>query len=107
MFTLLAQLDLAETYTISPGGEPVADLFESPAAFINEAVVPNLFMVAALILFVFILMAGFRVIMNPASSKSFEESRKSLGYAIGGFILLLASYWIIQIVQRVLGVSIL
>lgn len=107
MLTLIAQLDLAETYTITPGGEPVVSVFESPAAFLNQAVVPNLFVVAALIMFVFVLMAGFRVIMNPASTKSFDESRKSLGYALGGFILLLASYWIIQIVQRVLGVSIL
>lgn len=102
----MAQVNLLEDYTLTPGGTPVAEVYGQPANLLNT-IVPVLFIVAGLALFIFIFMAGFGMVMNPDNKKNVEEGRKKLGYAIAGFILLFASYWIVQIIETVTGVPIL
>lgn len=104
--TLLAQVDLGEAYRLSPEGKPVAEVYSSPAALINT-LMPNLFMLAGVLLFFFVFFAGFRMLTNPGDSKKMEEGKKSLGYAIGGFLLLFAAYWIMQIVKALTGIDVL
>jgi hypothetical protein len=104
--TLLAQVNLLEEYQLTPGGTPVAEVYGQPANLLN-LIVPLLFLVAGIALFIFIFMAGFGMVMNPDNKKSTEDGKKKLGYAIAGFILLFASYWIIQIIEQITGVPIL
>lgn len=103
---LLAQVDLLEEYTLTPGGTPVAEVYGQPTSLLNT-IVPILFIVAGVTLVLFIFAAGFGMVMNPDNKKNVEEGKKKLGFAIGGFILLFASYWIIQIIEQVTGVPIL
>lgn len=103
---LLAQVDLLENYTLTPGGTPVAEVYGQPASLLNT-IVPILFIVAGVVLVLFIFAAGFGMVMNPDNKKNVEEGKKKLGFAIAGFILLFASYWIIQIIEQVTGVPIL
>lgn len=103
---LLAQVNLLEDYTLTPGGTPVNDVYGQPANLLNT-IVPVLFIVAGLALFIFIFMAGFGMVMAPDNKKNVDEGKKKLGYAIAGFILLFASYWIVQIIETVTGVPIL
>lgn len=97
---------LGDAYTLSPGGRPVSEVFATPADLINKSAIPIVFIVAGLALFIFAFVAGFQIVMNPDSSKMKEEAQKKLGYAIGGFVLLFASFWIIQILEQVLGTTI-
>lgn len=100
-------LELRDAYKLTPGGTTtVADTFATPADLINT-VLPNIFMLAGVLLLFFFIGAGWKMLSSPQSSKAAEEGKKSLTYAIGGFILLLAAYWIMQIVQVVTGVEIL
>lgn len=101
----LLAVDLGEAYLLD-GTTPVADRFSSPAQLIN-ILLPNVFTIAALILFFYIIGAGFKMVMNPDNKKSTEEGKKAITYGIGGFILLFASYWIVQIIQYITGVTIL
>lgn len=106
MMNQLIALNLREAYTIKPGGEPVANVYETPADLINT-ILPNIFVIVGVLLVIFIFVAGFMMVQNPDSSKVTEESRKKLTYAVLGFLLLFASYWIIQIVELYTGVTIL
>lgn len=99
-------LELKDAYLLNAQGDTVAETYSSPAALINT-LLPNVFTIAGLIMFVFIVGAGFKIVMNPDDSKAVGEGKKAIGYAIGGFFLLLAAYWIMQIVQYVTGVPIL
>ncbi len=103
--TLLA-LELKDAYLLNSRGETVAETYSTPAALINT-LLPNIFTIAGLVLFVFIIGAGLKIVMNPGDSKAVGEGQKAISYAIGGFLLLLASYWVIQIIQYVTGVPIL
>ena len=106
MHTLLAEVDIRNSYTITPGGEPVADVYNTPADLIN-VILPNLFVFVGVLLLIYIFIAGFRMVTQPDNKKSPEEARKSLTFAIIGFLLLFASYWIMQILEVYTGVSIL
>jgi len=68
---------------------------------------PNIYVIAGLILFIFILIGGLTIIMNAGSQEKIQQGQKTLMSAIIGFVILFASYWIIQIVQVVTGVPIL
>lgn len=101
----LLALELEKAYLLD-GQTPVADRFSSPAQLIN-VLIPNVFAIASFMLFLFIVGAGFKMVMNPDSKKGTEDSKKAISYALGGFLLLFASYWIVQLIQYVTGTTIL
>ena len=101
----LLALELQDAYLLD-GQTPVADRFGSPAQIIN-VLMPNIFAIASLFVFLIIVGAGFKRVMNPDNKKSTEEGKKALTYGIGGFLLLFASYWIVQLIQYVTGTTIL
>ena len=101
----LLALELQDAYLLD-GQTPVADRFGSPAQIIN-VLMPNIFAIASLFVFLIIVGAGFKMVMNPDNKKSMEEGKKALTYGIGGFLLLFASYWIVQLIQYVTGTTIL
>ena len=103
--TLLAAVDLKQAYTLTQGGQPVGEAYETPADLIN-VILPNLFVIAGLLLLIYIFVAGFRFVTSD-SKGSKEQGAKSLTYAITGFLLLFASYWIAQIIEFYTGVPIL
>ncbi len=95
----LAQLS-EKASTFLPGGN------FSIAAVINEAL--NLiFPLAGLILFVMIVWGGFEMLTGAANKKSLDAGKQRIQAALIGFLLLFSSYWIIQIVESVTGVTIL
>lgn len=103
----LAQLNLGEAFKLDPAkGTNVKDVFATPADLIN-LLLPNAFIFAGLLLFFFTVGAGFQMIAGSGDKKAQEEGKKKLGYAIGGFVLLFASYWIMQIIELVLGLELL
>jgi hypothetical protein len=79
--------------------------FSTPAGIISEAL-NYIFPAAGLLLFVMIVWGGFEILSGAASSKSKDAGKQRITAAITGFILLFASYWIIQIVEIIFNVSI-
>lgn len=99
--------NIGDKFLLDPtAGKTVESVYGTPADLINT-ILPNIYVAAGVILFVFVLGAGFSIVMNPDDKKAAESGKKSIGYAIGGFILLIAVYWIVQIIQVVTGVNIL
>lgn len=94
------QLFSSEADEFMPGGE------FSLAVFINRAL-NIIFPLAGLALFVMIVWGGFEMLTGVAGKQGLEAGKQRVTAAVIGFLLLFASYWIIQIVETITGVKIL
>jgi len=65
------------------------------------------FPLAGLILFAMLSWAGFEILTGATNQKSLDAGKQRATAAIVGFLLLFASYWLMQIVEVVFGISIL
>lgn len=84
-------------------GSIVGDIYDSPASLVN-LVVRNLFVFAGIIIFINILIAGSKFILQ--GSKGMEEAKQIMTISVVGFIIMFAAYWIVQIVGIVTGTGI-
>ncbi|MEO8581601.1 MAG: pilin [Patescibacteria group bacterium] len=91
---------------IIQGFTNVTQTFTTPAGFLN-ALMPFLFSIAGIILFVMIIWGGFEMIYGAADTKAQEAGKQRITAALIGFTLLFISYWIAQILQAIFGVNIL
>lgn len=84
--------------------QAVRDVYQTPADLVN-VIVPNLFVIAGVILFIFVIYAGFLFIQG--SSKGKDQAATVMTTAVVGFIVMFATYWIIQIIEVITGMQIL
>jgi|GEM_PF-483086 len=66
-----------------------------------------IFPLAGLLLFLMLVWGGFEMLTGAASKKNMDAGKERITAAILGFLLLFASYWIVQIVEYITGVQIL
>lgn len=102
-------INIQDSFLLKEGGSSVSQAFESPAALIS-LIVKNLFVIAGVILFFFIVVSGMSMVLNPGNSDKSKQSSQTLTSAIAGFFILFASYWIIRLIEgitklQILGVS--
>lgn len=84
--------------------QTVSEIYSKPADLIN-VIVPNLFVIAGVFLFLMIVYAGFKFSMS-GGSKGKDDSKEILKSALIGFMVMFSAYWIIQIIEVVTGVTI-
>jgi len=104
-----AQIDIGEFFEIKPGqGIRDADQFDSIGSFIS-AILPNVYVFAGLILLFFLIFGGLTVILGAGKGKEDQtkKGKEILTYTLFGFLIVFASYWIIQIIEIITGVPIL
>lgn len=65
------------------------------------------FIFAGILLLFLLISGGFQMMVGASNPKSQESASKTVTNAILGFLILFVSYWIVQIVETVLGISIL
>lgn len=75
-------------------------------AFIST-ILPNVFIAAGIILLILIIAGGIGMITTAGNPEAQEKSKGVLTNAVIGFVIIFASYWIIQIIQVLTGVGIL
>lgn len=61
---------------------------------------------AAIILFVFLLIGGFKYITSAGDPKALEGAQKTITYAIGGLIVVLLSFLILVLIKQITGVDV-
>lgn len=81
----------------------VSTVYDNPAFLVN-LIVSNLFVVAGIIFFLFLIVAGFKFITG--GQKGAEDAKNIIQTALIGFIIMFSSYWIIQIVALLTGITI-
>lgn len=107
MNTLLAQINIGEAFTLKDGqGIGNISAFQNIRSFISS-LLPNVFVVAGLILLIFIIGAGIGMISSAGNPEAQQKSKGTLTAAVTGFILILASWWIIQIIETLTGIPII
>lgn len=65
------------------------------------------YLFAGLILLFFLIKGGFQMMLGAADPKAKESASKTVTNALIGFFILFVSYWLVQIIEVVLGISIL
>lgn len=101
----LAQVNIGEELLLN--GEGVVSL--GTLGDIISAILPNIYILAGVILF-FLLIGGGIMFIVGAGQENPEragQGRKAITAALAGFLVIFASYWIIQIIEVVTGVDIL
>jgi hypothetical protein len=105
MYTLIA-LDLKEALF---GSHPIGsqeDVLTSPTSFLSK-ILPNVYIIAGLILLFLLVFGGFTLITSAGDPEKSQQGQKTITNAIIGFLIIFASYWIIQIIQVLTGIPIL
>lgn len=87
-------------------GSEQAEQLSTPGGIISR-VMEFAFPIAGLILFVMIVWGGFEILYGAADKKSLDAGRQRITAAIIGFVLLFVSYWIIRVIEQVLGIRVI
>jgi hypothetical protein len=58
---------------------------------------------AGIVLFIFLIIGGFKFITSAGDPKALEEAKKTLSYAIMGLVLLLVSYLVLVLIEQITG----
>ena len=108
MDTLLA-VNIGEQWCLGSGlciGQ--APQFESPGTLIST-LLPNVYVAAGILLFLLLIFGGFSIIMGAGQNdpKKVGQGQKAATAAVIGFLVIFASYWIIQVIEKLTGLEIL
>jgi len=109
MKNLLAQVNIGDKWILRPGQNITsAKQFETPGNLIS-ILLKDAYVAAGVILFVLLLFGGISIILGAGGNdpKKAAQGQKTIVAALSGFLLIFASYWIIQLVQTLTGVEIL
>lgn len=71
-----------------------------------ENLVSALLALGGVALFVMLLLGGFKYLTSGGDPKKAEEAKKTLTYAIGGLVLLVGSFLILQLIQDITGANV-
>lgn len=87
---------------------PPAKIFKTPAELINK-ILPLILILAGIIVFLLLIGGGFMMIQGASSGESEQvgKGKKAATYAVVGFIIIFASYWIAKLISKITGVPII
>ena len=98
-------VNLGECYQISEGNS-VQSVFPDLATLVST-LLPNLLILAAVILFFLLVFGGFTIVSGGGNAEQVEKGKQTITGAIIGFIVIFASYWVIQLIEMITGIQIL
>ena len=101
-------IDLGQNFWLkdkTPIGQ--SSTYQSLGAFIS-AVLPNVYVVAGIILFFLMIFGGITYIKNAGSGdeEGIKKGQQALTAALIGFLIIFLSYWIIQLIEIITGLKI-
>jgi len=97
--------DLGDALKLNPE-QPVKEVFPDLGTLVST-ILPNILMIAGVILFFLIIAGGFMVVSSAGNAEKTDKGKQAITGAIIGFVIIFASYWIIQIIEIITGVNIL
>jgi len=110
MNNLLA-VNIGEEWFLKPSpGQSILNVpqFQNPGALIS-IILKNVYTLAGILLFVLLIFGGISIILGAGSgdAKKTGQGRKAVTAALIGFLVIFASYWIIQVIEYITGLEIL
>jgi hypothetical protein len=101
---LLAQAINYDTYNREIGLR--AELANGNLGSIISFLLPYVLTFAGIILFLMLILGGFTMLTGAADKESQDKGKKTITHALSGFVILFLAYWIAQILQVILNISI-
>lgn len=82
--------------------------FETLGGFIST-ILPNVYILAGIILFALLIGGGIMVIVSAGGEnpEGAGKGKKAITAALMGFLIIFASYWIMEIIKVITGIDIL
>jgi len=107
----LAQVNFNDIYNrlhgegvdIKVGTRPIQAA--TPADLIST-IIPYLYVIAGLILFAFLIIGGFGYLTSGGDPEKIKAAGGKITHALIGFLIIFLSYWLVQILEIVLGIQI-
>lgn len=96
-----------DTAFFEPFGPPFREIKD--IGTLVSVILANIYVIAGVLLLIFIIMGGLGMIMGAGQNdpQKVAQGKKAVTTAIVGFLIIFASYWIIQLVELLTGVNIL
>ncbi len=104
MKTLLS-LDIGG-YNVSP---PPLGKFDSATTSLGDIIsefLKYLFPLAGLVLFLYLIWGGFSFLTSGGDPKAMEQARGKVTNAVIGFVIIFLAYWLVQILEFMLNISV-
>ena len=101
----LAQISIGDEFLLRPG-RSVSDI--GSLGNLISTILPNVYVVAGVILLFLLIGGGLTIIINSGKNnpENVAKGQKAVTAAIIGFLIIFASYWLIQIVEHITGLDI-
>ncbi|MFC1653710.1 hypothetical protein ACFL1M_02585 [Patescibacteria group bacterium] len=93
-------IDIKDQYF---GDNPISSI-NKPTDLISQ-ILPNIYVFAGILLLIYMLFGGFLMVTSSGGEDTGKGSQ-IITNAIIGFVLIFASYWIIQIIEIITGITI-
>ena len=84
-------------------GKKVSDVYNDPSDIVN-LIVNNLMIIAGVVIFFMIMIAGFKMLSDTEKGK--EEAKEIIKACLIGLILMFCAYWFVQIVGLISGTNV-
>jgi hypothetical protein len=62
---------------------------------------------AGFALTIYIVLAGFAILTSKGDEKAVAAAKAKLTYGVTGFLIIFTAYWVVQIVGKILGITII
>jgi hypothetical protein len=105
-FDALNPLNIAAGLKGEPSKSPYFRTFSTPGGIISRLLL-FAFPIAGIVLFLMIVWGGFEMVTGATNAKSMDAGKQRITAAVVGFLLLFVSYWLMQLIELVFGLSIL
>ncbi len=100
MERVYAQVSIKEVF-------PPAENFSQIGPLVS-VIVKNGFMLAGVIAFVLIVLGGFGIIAGAGGdTKQLEQGKKTITGAVIGLLVIVGSFWIVQIIETLTGLTLI
>jgi hypothetical protein len=99
-------IDLNKTFFGEANPIYTENYTNGPITGLISKILPNVYVAIGLILFFYLLAGGFMVVSASGNQHNLDQGKQIITNAIIGFIVVFASYWLIQMIQIVTGVQI-
>lgn len=74
-------------------------------SIISEITTKYLFTIAGILLLLYLIYGGFQYLTSAGEPKKVQEAQSKITQALIGFVIIFASYWIVQIIANILGLE--
>ena len=94
-----------------PGGESISgpttveNKFPNIGSIITQ-LLPIVFVLAGIILFIFLIIGGFGLLTSAGDPGKTKAAQGKITSAVIGFVIIFIAYWLVRIIEIMLGIQI-